>query len=122
MYDFTFLEVCKGNIFHPLSRDFQEAKGSFNKLKMNLEHEIKYTGRCSDSCLLNCHMSKVVQRVPGQILDEKTLKKSKKASAKAQLEKDKTVSWILAGQQKLNQDEEMKVPVIRFILQHLEMY
>ena len=30
---------------------------------------------------------------PGQILDEKTLKKSKKASTKAQLEKDKTVSW-----------------------------
>lgn len=54
---------------HNLDMEEEEAKHSFNKLKMNLEHEIKYTG---------------------QILDEKTLKKSKKASTKAQLEKDKT--------------------------------
>lgn len=54
---------------HNLDMEEEEAKHSFNKLKMNLEHEIKYTG---------------------QILDEKTLKKSKKASIKAQLEKDKT--------------------------------
>eukprot|EP00434_Breviolum_minutum_P018159 symbB.v1.2.016019.t1/scaffold1206.1/size131539/9 len=52
-----------------LDMEEEEAKGSFIKLKMNLEHEIKYTG---------------------QILDEKILKKSKKDSAKAQLEKDKT--------------------------------
>lgn len=46
------------------------------------------------------------QTCPGQILDEKTLKKSKKASIKAQLEKDKTVSWrslreLLAGKREL---------------------
>ncbi|CAJ1344548.1 unnamed protein product [Effrenium voratum] len=52
-----------------LEMEEEEAKGAFNKLKMNLEHQIKYTG---------------------QHVNEKTLKKSKKASLKAQLEKDKT--------------------------------
>lgn len=33
---------------------WQEAKGSFNKLKMNLEHEIKYTGLCLRWWLVTC--------------------------------------------------------------------